>query len=322
MKRAPQRSRVGYFGKIPARSDFIRAADNAALVDLLDQWLAGVMSALTADPRWKQHYDALAPLHFAFVGTRSKRAIAGRLIASGDQSQRRYPFLAMSTLDIAAPPAFLARSPLVLAPLWRELARQCGAVLATAEPGERLHALAAVTLELDPDAATHDDDFLRFLDSHSLAGLEMMLASKTVRQTVLALGLLLQPVRGSGAARLERSLALPLPQEEEHRFLVAAFWLDLIAPFLQQADFELALFFTELYGRPTLVVGFDGAAPATLLAIIDARCASEQLIDCADTGWVEMMLGDQAGVQKLSTYLEQGQLSLRSVHALFHETFV
>jgi type VI secretion system protein ImpM len=103
---------------------------------------------------------------------------------------------------------------------------------------------------------------------------------------------------------------------------VAAFWLDLIAPFLLQADFELSLFFAELRGQPSLVIGFSGAAPETLAAIIDPQCAAEHQIGFDYAGWVDELIAGDAGVQKLSAYLEQGQLSLRSAHALFHETFV
>ena len=76
---APQLARVGYFGKIPARSDFVKAGDNHALAELLDSWLADTMTELTSEPRWKLHYDAMRPLHFAFVGTRSRHATAAVL---------------------------------------------------------------------------------------------------------------------------------------------------------------------------------------------------------------------------------------------------
>ena len=66
MSRPPQAVRIGYFGKIPARADFIKSSGNPTLVALLDEWLAGVMNRFTADPRWKQNYDAMRPLHFAF----------------------------------------------------------------------------------------------------------------------------------------------------------------------------------------------------------------------------------------------------------------
>ena len=98
MKRGAQTARIGYFGKLSTRADFIKAADNLALASLLDGWLAEVMNLLSADPRWKLNYDAMPPLDFAFVGTRSRRAVAGHLATSSDLSTRRYPFLSMSAI--------------------------------------------------------------------------------------------------------------------------------------------------------------------------------------------------------------------------------
>lgn len=321
MKRAPQATRVGYFGKIPARGDFIKAVDNPALAALLDQWLAEVMNRLTLNPRWRQHYDALRPLPFAFVGNRSRRAIAGHIVASGDQSQRRYPFLVMSALEVHEPPAFLARSPLVLAPLWETLAPLAAEVPAADDPAPALHALAATVVELDPDDPDHATVFTRFLDGHDVAGLQAMLANAPVRQIVLALGLLLQPVKGDGQASLDRSLVLPLPDEPRYRYQVAAFWLDLIAPFLRHDEFELCLFFADLGEQYALVVGFNGAAPETLQAVIDPQCVDEQLITLHEADWVEQYVDGDQRIRQLAAYLEQGQLSLRSVQALFHETF-
>lgn len=321
MRRPPQQTRVGYFGKIPACADFIKAADNLALVGLLDQWLAEVMNLLTAEPRWKQHYDALRPLHFAFVGTRSKRAIAGHLIASADQSQRRFPFMMMSVLDIAQPQAFVPRAPLVLASLWSELEQMGAAVLAASDPAPALRTLAGAVIELDPDDAAHQSAFADFLDGASMASLDAQLDGVSLRRTMLALGLLLRPVHRSGVPQLSKSLALPLPRAPGQRYLVAAFWLDLIAPFLQQADFELALFFLETQGAQLLVVGFGGAAPETLLAMIDPQRAGQQ-VGFGQTGWVEALAAAEPAVLKLAACLEQERLSLRSAHALFHETFL
>ena len=321
MTRPQQAVRIGYFGKIPARSDFIKASDNLTLVALLDQWLAEVMNQLTTDPRWKLNYDATHPLHFAFVGTRSRRAIAGHIVASSDQSQRRFPFLSMAAFEVGQPQQFVPRSPVLLAPLWHQLELLAANVLDAIDPEQSLQVLGHTTVEIDPDAAEHGQELAGFLDDYTISGLEALLERTSVRQMILALGLLLQPVRRSGAARLDKSLVLPLPQAPRYRCLVAAFWLDLIVPFLQQADFELGLFVTELRERQVLVVGFGGAAPETLQAIIDPRCAEEQQIGFEYTDWVDELIAGDPEVQKLSTYLEQGQLSLRSAHALFHATF-
>ena len=53
--------KIGYFGKIPARGDFIKATDNAALITLLDNWLAQTMELLSRDARWKIIYDGVKP---------------------------------------------------------------------------------------------------------------------------------------------------------------------------------------------------------------------------------------------------------------------
>jgi type VI secretion system protein ImpM len=321
MKRVVQTARVGYFGKLPTRADFIKAADNLALASLLDDWLAEVMNLLSADPRWKLNYDALAPLNFAFVGTRSRRAIAGHLTASSDLSQRRYPFLSMSAIEVDDPAGFVSRSPLILATLWEALGHLTADVMESATPDEPLQTLAAARVDIDTADDGHAQRFTDFLDRHTIAALEAMLASASVRRTILATGLLLQPVRRSGAERLDKSLVLPLPSSSRQRYLVAAFWLDLVVPFLQKADFELSLFLADLRGQPALVIGFGGAAPETLAAIIDPGRAAEHQISFDYAGWVDELIAGDARVQKLSAYLEQGQLSLRSVRALFHETF-
>ena len=325
MKGGPQAARIGYFGKLPARADFIKAADNPALASLLDGWLAEVMNRLSAAPRWKLHYDALRPVHFAFVGTRSRRAIGGHLAASSDASQRRYPFLGMSAIDVGDPRGFAALSPLVLAPLWTTLEVLAAEVLTACDPEPALLALAAATVDLDPGAAEHQIVFTDFLDRQTIAGMEALLGRTQVRRTILALGLLLRTVLRAGAGtatRLDKSLVLPLPAAARVRYLVAGFWLDLVTPFVQQADVELALFLADSGDLPVLVIGFAGAAPEALQAIIDPECAADHQVGFDDTGWIDAPLAADAAVQTLAAYLEQGQLSLRSARELFHETFV
>ena len=325
MMRAPQQVRLGYFGKIPARGDFIKACDNHALVQLLDDWLAQVMNALTAEPRWKLNYDALPPLRFAFVGTRSRRAIAGRLEASSDQSQRRFPFMAMGVLDIDDAGGFVACCPLVLAPLWQRVEQLSQGIVASAEPGPALLAPAGNVVEIDAAGAGHAAQLAVFLQAQTVHSLQAMLATPafpvTVRELLLGLGLLLRPVRQSGQPRLEKSLVLPLPQDAAQRALVASFWLHLLLPFLRQADFELALFFAHVDEAPVLVIGFCGADPHGLHALIDPQAASDRLIVFDQLDWVEGQLGQDAALRQLSACLQQGQLSLRSACAMFADTF-
>ena len=328
MTAAPQAVRLAYFGKLPARGDFVKACDNHALVQLLDDWLAQVMSALTMEPRWKLNYDALAPLRFAFVGTRSRRAIAGRLEASCDVSQRRFPFMAMSAIEVPDAGAFVGCSPLVLSPLWQRLDSLCAGMLSQADPAPALLALAGEVVQVDPGDPGHAARLSSFLQAQTLHSLQTMLASPTfpvtVRELLLGLGMLLQPVRQSGhgrSIRLEKNLVLPLPADEGLRELVASFWLHLILPFLQPLDFELALFFAHLGEAPVLLVGFCGADPHALRALIDPQAAGERLIVLDQLDWVEDALAPAPALRHLSACLQQEQLSLRSACAMFNDVF-
>ncbi|MGV7210261.1 type VI secretion system-associated protein TagF [Oxalobacteraceae bacterium A2-2] len=319
MTQAAQALRVGYFGKLPACGDFLRSPSLPALARLLDAWLAEVMERLVAEPRWKLHYDALQPLHFAFVGTRSRRAVAGHLVASSDQSQRRYPFLAMTMLEIAEPAPFLARSPLVLAPLWRELELLVCDVTGAADPHPCLQAVAHAAPAAAPGDAGHGRLYQDFLAGNALEELERLLAHGQARRMILAVGLLLQAARDG--QRPDRSLALPLPAAPGQQPLVAAFWLDLACLFLAHDDYELALFVGVVRQRPVLVIGFAGAAPDTLQAIIDPQYAAQQLVTLEQLDWIDPLVAAQPGLHKLSACLEQGRLPLQAALDLFRAAF-
>lgn len=319
-------TRLGYFGKLPAHGDFVRHCDNHLLVQLLDAWLAQVMHALPVSPRWKRHYDAMAPLRFAFVGLQSRLAIAGRIEASCDLSQRRFPFVAMGAVAIDDAAAFVPCSPLALAPLWQRLGQLADGVVDSAEPAAALLALSGEELALAPGDAAHAAHLLAFLQSHGLVDLQAMLCTPTpLHQLMLALGVLLRPVLRrpvcSGYVRLQQSLVLPLPSGAQEQALVASFWLYLIAPFLRAQPFELALLLATLHGAPVLAVGFGGADPHLLHALIDPQAAGERLIVLDQPGWLASQLEQDAALRQLSACLQPPQLSLHTACTLFFDAF-
>lgn len=326
MSSAATPTKVGYFGKLPSRGDFVKAADNSALIGLLDDWLAQSMELLSVDPRWKIIYDAVPPLHFVFMGPRSKRAVAGHLRASTDQAQRRFPFLTMGTMDIEDPSAFVKRSPLILSRLWARLESLTASATSSQDPAASLQSLAAATVDLELNTAGYDAAFADFLEMQTIGALDSLLARSgfagNARQLILALGLLLQPVMASSSSRLDKSLILPLPSDPIYRPLVATFWMHLIVPFLQRADFELALFLTQIHGNPSMVLGFGGASARTLHAVLDPQVGSEQHIAFDSADWIEEQLVADYGLKKLSSYLSLPNLSLKSAHDSFREAFL
>jgi type VI secretion system protein ImpM len=317
MTRAPASNRIGYFGKIPARSDFVKVADDQPVLGMLDDWLAQVMTRLPNDARWKLYYDASPPVSFAFVGPSRRHAIAGHLVASRDRSGRRFPFLMMRTVEVPDPAAFVARCPLAFAPLWDFLGTLAPRVVGSEDPGPHLQAIADAAVGL----GEYDAQLADFLATSTLGSLSEAL-ELAANRLVLGLGLLLQPVMHSRPAALHKSLVLPLPRHGDTRYRVAAFWLELVTPFVRRTAFDLVLFVTTVAERPALVIGFGGAAAETLHGIVDPLAGREQQVQLIDDGWIDEQLGIDIDVRALASYLEQPMLPLRLARELFLKTFI
>ena len=311
-------NRIGYFGKLPSHGDFVKTAQAVPVLAALDDWLAQVMSALPLDPRWKINYDAMAPLHLAFVGPRRRHAIAGHLVASRDQSGRRFPWLLLRTLELRDPAAFAARCPLALGPLWSTMQVLGADAMAAADPARALQAIGDTPGEIDEAKGAELDAFMQ---RETIASLKSALGGRDLRRMLLALGLLLQPALKGDMAEPDNGLVLPLPRDTALRDAAAAFWLCLILPFVGRANVELALFIATLAQQPALVLGFRGASAHTLRAIIDPVYAEEQQIDVADAGWIDQQPMSRQ-VRTLASRLEQAGMPLTLVRELFLETFV
>jgi type VI secretion system protein ImpM len=245
--------------------------------------------------------------------------VAGHLVASHDQSGRRYPFLMMRTVDVPEPQAFVSRCPLAFAPLWDFLATMAPRVVGSDDPGPHLHAIADAAVGLGEIDVQLDE----FLAAATVSSLSAALALDANR-LILGLGLLLQPVMHSRPAALQKSLVLPLPKTDDAatRSQVAAFWLELVTPFIRRTAFDLVLFVTTVAERPVLVIGFGGAAAETLHGIVDPLAGREQQVQLVDNGWIDEQLGIDVDVRALASYLEQPMLPLRLARELFLKTFI
>jgi type VI secretion system protein ImpM len=320
-----------YFGKVPARGDFIRSNHAPALIQAVDRWMSRGIEALATDVRWPIVYDRAPPMRFAQLGARSPLGMAGCLVASRDASGRRFPLLTAARIEVDEPLAFFARSPLALARAWQQLEATAMRIHGAQDAAPLLAEWSQTMVEVEAGVAAHDLAMRDFLELQSIEGLEAMLrdaghAEVNLRQLVLGLGLLLQPVLAQGLSRLDKGLALPLPGDALHRPLVASLWLDLIGGFLARADFELAVFMpaasSDGQDGAMLRLGFEGSAPRTLQAMLDPAVGADYFVDMRNADWVEGVPGDHHGVMKLSSYLAQGHLSLAQASGTFKEVFL
>jgi type VI secretion system protein ImpM len=315
-----------YFGKLPSRGDFVRSANHVQLIETLDRWLTQSVELLATESRWKIVYDAVAPMHFAIVGSRSRLALAGHLRASADASGRRFPFITAGMFEVGEPLAFMARSPLALSRLWTRFEQNARNAHAATEAAPVLQEMTQTKVDVEVGTDAYEANFVDFLEMQTLGSLQALLSQAgyalDVRQTLLAIGFLLQPVLAQGSASVEKGVVLPLPQDPLYRHFVATLWMDLMAPFLARGDFELAVFITTQEDKPALVVGFNGASPRTLQSVMDAQTSAAENIALHEAQWVEGYVGEDYGVKKLSSYLQQPELSLRQALATFRETFI
>lgn len=309
-----------YFGKLPSRGDFVKSAAGARVVGLLDTWIAQGMESLIAAPDWKASYDLAGTVDFLFAGTRAQQGICGSLAPSRDASARRFPFIAASAFEVREALGFLPLSPLVLAPHLARLRRLVGQAVAAADAAQTLAALGAAAMEADL-AADELSRYEAFLDTSAGRIEEQLGAGISLRQSVLAVGLLLQPVLAGLGTPPSKALSLPLPSDPALAPFVHALWLELVAAFLPRADFEMGVFACRMQGASRLVVGFNGATPRVFQALFDSTAAREHLVDTGRADWVEDYVAEDYGVKKLASYLCHPGLTLRQLVATFREVF-
>lgn len=317
---------TGYFGKLPARGDFVKGGGSAQLIAMLDRWISESMNLLSADPRWRIPYDNMSPVHFAFVGSRSRLSVVGHLQPSHDASSRRFPFLVASTIESEAGHAH--PGPLALSSLWEKFGHLVGLARSADEPASMLHALARIDCaqELAHMAQPSGTDAVP--DSITIADIDRLLGydghAGSTRRIILSLGVLLRPLLGSNRPTIERGLRLPLPSEIRLRDALAQVWVNLISGFLRNTSCELQLLQAPVAGRNTLVVGFNGASPLPLVSLISHGSVPDAVVSLEAPEWIDTHpdLTSDYGIAKLSSYLAQPGTTLATALATFREVFL
>ncbi len=317
---------VLYFGKLPSRGDFVRSTAGSALIHSIDQWMSQTMALMAEDARWKIVYDAASPVHFAILGAQSHAGLVGHLMASQDASGRRFPFVTASSFEVQEPSVFIPYSPQALTPVWLRLEAIVRQARRAEDFAEVQDMLSNQPPDLDVRFGGLREQYRNFAQMNTIDRLEAAVspagAPISFRQTLLALGMLLQPVMSQGHGDLSKGLVLPLPRDAMQLPHVLTLWVDLIARFFRRTNAELAIFVTTQREQPVLVMGFHGASPATLRTVLDAEACQAENVAVTDAQWVEDWIGTDYGMRKLSNHLRDPSLSLAAAVDLFRETFL
>lgn len=320
------RPELFYFGKFPARGDFVKSANNGPIISVFDQWISQALDMMAGDPHWKIAYDKAAPIDFAFIGTRNRSVVAGTLISSCDTSQRRFPFTLATRFEVDAPLGLVGSASLMLNQFWLDVRSAACAIKESEAEQDFMVYVNRPAYGLNLDHQTLHKAFAEFSDRQTVEDLESLLAEAghqiSIRQAVLGLGMLLQPVLTHGATNLQKGLVFPLPNGSSMSALVASFWLRLVVGFLSRHEFELAIFITHFRNRPILLVGFVGASPRALMSLLCPDSTDDYHVELSACAWVEEYVETDIGLRKLSNYMNHPQLSLGQAIETFNEVFL
>lgn len=314
------------FGKIPSRGDFVKGTGQHQLIGVLDRWVSLTMERLSDDPRWKIAYDGACPVDFAFVGARSRLSVVGHLRPSADASGRRFPFIAAGTMERDDTLMFRC-GPVGLGHAFGTLARIAEAGVNGVEVGELLVELDAINCAGDFETAIQSDPLGCFVRRTTLDSLASMLGTanvEAIRRIILAIGLLLRPILGQGSVAIDKEISFPLPTDERYRNAVAGLWLYLVSGFLRKTAVELQVVIERRAESPRLILGFNGASPATLLSALAPDFDSDRVIPLIDPEWIDDQpdLSNDYGVAKLAAYLAQPAVTLELAINTFREVFL
>ncbi|NMG76331.1 type VI secretion system-associated protein TagF [Aromatoleum diolicum] len=318
---------ASYFGKVPARGDFIKGGGPSQMIAMLDRWISESMDLLSGDPRWRIVYDNMPEIHFAFVGPRSRFSIVGHLQPSQDASSRRFPFLVAAAIERDDRVLF-DYGPAAFSRLWGKFERIVRDARSGDDPTSILGELSSIDCEEEISRALALTPPVERGRRLTIKDLDELLSSRdkptSSRRIMLALGLLLRPLLGASNLPIEKGLQLPLPADREYRDAVSAIWVSLISGFFKHTHNELQVLQGLAGGRDALIVGFNGASARTLLSLISPNSDSDTIIPLDDPDWIDTHpdLVNDYGVAKLSSYLSHPDNTLDEALASFRDVFL
>lgn len=269
-----------YYGKCPARGDFLKTRGQSSLIQLINQWITEALEYAMQSSDFNAMYAKLPSLDFFIANPQESKLLVVNIIASEDSSGRQFPMLLSHLLQVDSAYDHILYAPYNHKQTLIDLFQTNRMIHSVRDPDVLLDILEKLSNEIQMLTKAESAAFFESHTIHSFSKL-MKISDYEFAQSMMGLGLLLQPVIKQGTSRLKKVLILPI-NNPNYCYEIATFWVNLITCFVSKQNTEL--FFGILHSDlPVLLFGFQGTDIIVLSEICNQEMDSEH--------WVSLQTG-------------------------------